>query len=84
MNAWAIVLSLAEHHGEAADPDLLGWIKGFLDHVFDLGPWTVVAALGLFIVSIPVGISAFYLWQQRRRPRPDAPGTQDSASEDAS
>ncbi len=74
MGAWAILLSAAGHHGEAADPDLLEWIKGFLDHAFDLGPWTVVAILGLLIVSIPVGISAFYLWQQRRsRPTADSP-----------
>ena len=78
MNPWAIVLSVAGHHGEAADPDLLEWIKGFLDHAFDLGPWTVVAILGLLIVSIPVGISAFYLLQQRRgRRKTDAPGPND-------
>ena len=78
MTAWAIVMSVAGHHGEAADPDLLEWIKGFLDHAFDLGPWTVVAVLGLLIVSIPVGISAFYLLQQRRaRRRTDAPRPDD-------
>ena len=74
MSAWAIVLSAAGHHGEAADPDLLEWIKGFLDHAIDPGPWTVVAILGLLIVSIPIGISAFYLWQQRRsKPKADSP-----------
>ena len=78
MNAWAIVLSVSGHHGEVADPDLLEWIKGFLDHVFDLGPWTVVAALGLLIVSIPLGISGFYLFQQRRGSRrADSPGPND-------
>ena len=78
MTAWAIVMSAAGHHGEAADPDLLEWIKGFLDHAFDPGPWTVVAVLGLLIVSIPVGISAFYLLQQRRaKPKADAPEPDD-------
>lgn len=78
MTAWAIVMSVAGHHDEAADPDLLEWIKGFLDHALDLGPWTVVAVLGLLIVSIPVGISAFYLLQQRRASRrTDAPGPDD-------
>ena len=79
MSAWAILLSVAGHHGEAADPDLLEWIKGFLDHAFDLGPWTVVAILGLLIVSIPLGISGFYLFQQRRsRHKSDAPGPNDA------
>ena len=78
MTAWAIVMSVAGHHGEAADPDLLEWIKGFLDHAFDPGAWTVVAVLGLLIVSIPVGISAFYLLQQRRASRrTDPPGPND-------
>lgn len=83
MNAWAFLLSAAGHHGEAADPDLLEWIKGFLDHAFDPGAWTVVAILGLLIVSIPIGITVFYLWQQGRRPGRDAQKPQDSVSGDA-
>ena len=77
MTAWATVISVSGHHGEAADPDLLEWIKGFLDHAFDLGPWTVVAVLGLLIVSIPLGISAFYLLQQRRGSRRTDPSEPD-------
>lgn len=83
MNPWAIVMSVSGHHGEAADPDLLEWIKGFLDHAFDLGPWTVVAILGLLIVSIPVGIFAFYLLQQRRgRQKSDSLEPSSDASEE--
>ena len=60
-----ILLSLAAHHGEA-DPILLQWIKDRLDQLLHLGPWVVVALLGLLILAIPVGVVAFYLAQQRR------------------
>ena len=60
--------SVALHHGEAADPDLLEWIKDLLDYVFNLGPWTVVAVLALIIMLIPISIVVFYLLQQRRHP----------------
>jgi len=60
--------SIAAHHGEAADPDLLEWIKDRLDHVLDLGPWTAVAVLAVIILMIPLSIIIFYLVQQRRHP----------------
>ena len=60
------IWSVALHHGEAADPDLLEWIKDRLDHIFNLGPWTAVAVLALIIVLIPVSIVIVYLVQQRR------------------
>ena len=60
------IWSVALHHGEAADPDLLKWIKDRLDHIFDLGPWTAVAVLALIIVLIPSSIIIVYLIQQRR------------------
>ena len=59
--------SVAIHHSEAADPDLLEWIKDRLDHIFNLGPWTAVAALALIILLIPSSIIIFYLIQQRRQ-----------------
>jgi len=69
--AWLPWLSLFQHHGETADPALLEWIKGTLDHLLNLGPWTVVLLLGALIALIPVGLVGFYLWQQRRtRPEP--------------
>ncbi len=58
--------SIATHHSEAVDPDLLEWIKDRLDHIFNLGPWTAVAALALIILLIPLSIVIFYLIQQRR------------------
>ena len=70
---------MAAHHGEAADPDLLEWIKDRLDHVLNLGPWTAVPALALIIVLIPLSIIVIYLIQQRRHPTstPDLPETED-------
>jgi hypothetical protein len=61
-----VLLSTLKHHGEAADPTLLHWIKGVLDQLVGTGPWLVVALLGVVVVAIPVSIVAFYLAQQRR------------------
>jgi hypothetical protein len=61
-----LLLSALTHHGEAADPDLLHWIKGVLDQLVGAGPWLVVALLGLLVVAIPISIIVFYLAQQRR------------------
>ncbi len=71
--------SVAAHHGEAADPDLLEWIKDRLDHIFNLGPWTAVAALALIILLIPLSIIVVYLIQQRRHPtsQPTSPERED-------
>ena len=60
--------SFAAHHGEAADPRLLGWIKHVLDQMIGLGPWTAVAVLGFIVVAIPVAVAAVYLIQRRRYP----------------
>lgn len=62
---WTLWLGVARHHGEAADPTLLEWIKGTLDHLLRLGPWTVVLLLGAFIALLPLGLVGFYIWQQR-------------------
>ena len=60
--------SISAHHGEAADPRLLGWIKHVLDQMIGLGPWTVVAVLGFIVVAIPVVVVAVYLIQRGRYP----------------
>jgi uncharacterized membrane protein YcfT len=54
------------HHGEAADPHLLKWIKDTLDHLLGVGPWEAILSLGLLIVMIPVIVVAVYVLQQRR------------------
>ena len=61
-----LLLSVPTHHSEAADPDLLHWIKGVLDHLVGVGPWIAVALLGLLVIAIPASIVIFYLVQQRR------------------
>ncbi len=73
MSPWAILWSIAAHHSEPADPDLLEWIKGFLDHLFHLGPWTIVAVLALLIIFMPVAIITVYLVQQRRHSGTNSP-----------
>ncbi len=62
---WSVILTMSAHHGEA-DPTLLAWIKDLLDQLIGLGPWTIVVLIGLLILTMPVGLSAFYLIQQRR------------------
>jgi hypothetical protein len=70
---WSILWSIAAHHGEPADPDLLEWIKARIDHILDVGPWVVVAGLGLLILLLPLSVMAVYLLQQRRQPDADPP-----------
>ena len=55
------------HQGDAADPELLRWIKIQLDHIFGSGPWVVVAIMGAVILSIPLLIIVVYLMQAKRR-----------------
>ena len=71
MSPWAILQSVARHNTGSGDPDLLEWIKDFLDHLFHLGPWTIVAVLALLILLMPVAIITMYLVQQRRQSRAD-------------
>ena len=62
---WAVLLALPPHHDEPADPTLLEWVKGLLDHLFGGGPWFMVALLGVIILALPAGVVAFY-WTQHR------------------
>ena len=63
---WPVILSVPRHHGEAADPELLAWIKQLLDHVLGSAAWVIIAVVGLALVAFPVGLILFYLTQQRR------------------
>jgi len=60
------------HQGDAADPELVHWIKERLDSIFGTGPWAVVAIMGLIILSIPIFITVVYLMQSKRRAADDA------------
>ena len=55
------------HQGDAADPELLRWIKVQLDHIFGSGPWAVVAIMGFVILAIPIFVGAVYLMQANQR-----------------
>ena len=61
-----MLLSLLAHHSEAADPDLLEWIKDRLDAIFGLGPMVIVIVLGLVMLAIPAAILVVYFTQRRR------------------
>ena len=62
---WSVLLALPLHHDEPADPTLLEWAKGLLDHLFGGGPWLMVAILSGLILALPVGVVFFY-WTQHR------------------
>ncbi len=63
---WATILSVPLHHGEAADPELLAWIKQLSDHVLGSADWVIVATVGLALVAFPIGLVLFYIAQLRR------------------
>ena len=63
---WPIILSVPGHHGEAANPELLAWIKQLLDQVLGSAGWVVVAIVGLALVAFPIGLVLFYITQLRR------------------
>lgn len=54
------------HQGDAADPELVHWLKDRMDEIIGLGPWTMVGLMGGLVIAIPVGIGLFYYYQQRR------------------
>ena len=70
---WSVLLALPLHHDEPADPTLLEWVKGLLDHLFGGGPWLMVSLLGILILALPVGVVVFY-WTQRRPAENGVPG----------
>lgn len=63
----SIISFILAHQSDAANPELLHWIKERLDSIFGTGPWAVVAIMGIIIVSIPVFIIVVYLMQSKRR-----------------
>ena len=59
--------SIPSHHGEPADPTLLGWITDKLHELISLGPLPVVLVLGALILVVPLAVAALAL-RQRKRP----------------
>ncbi len=54
------------HQGDAADPELIHWLKERMDEIFGLEPWVMVAITASIIIAVPAAICLFYLYQQRR------------------
>ena len=63
---WSMVLSMSAHHGEAANPELLEWFRDLFAQFLTVGPWTVVAFIGMALIAFPIGLVVFYLVQDRR------------------
>ena len=59
-------LSVAMHHGEAADPDLMEWTMHRIDSLVGLGPALVVGILVIVIVLIPVAVWVLYALHGRQ------------------
>ncbi len=51
-----MLLSILAHHSEPGDAELLEWIKHQIDSMTGLGGLSIVIALGLLVVAIPVTI----------------------------
>lgn len=54
------------HQGDAADAELIHWLKDRMDEILGVGPWAMVAATGAIVIAIPAAIGLFYFYQQRR------------------
>ena len=59
-------LSIAAHHGEAADPDLMDWIMHRIDTLVGLDAGLIVVILVVVIVLIPVGVLGLYALHRRK------------------
>ena len=69
-NALQILSSILLHQGDAADPELIHWLKDQMDEILGLGPWVMVLMMGAIVVAIPVSIGLVYYYQQRRHGSP--------------
>ena len=54
------------HQGDAADPELIHWLKDQMDEILGVSPWVMVGAMGAIVIAIPAAIGLFYIYQQRR------------------
>ena len=58
------------HQGDAADPELIHWLKDRMDEILGVGPWAMVAVTAGIVIAIPTAIGLFYFYQQRRSGTP--------------
>ena len=65
-----LLSSILLHQGDAADPELIHWLKDQLDEIIGLGPWVMVGMMAAIVIAIPVGIGILYFFQQRRHEPP--------------
>ena len=65
-----ILSSILLHQGDAADPELIHWLKDQMDQILGLGPWVMVSLMGAIVIAIPVAIGVVYFYQQRRHGSP--------------
>ena len=61
-----ILSAILLHQGDAADPELIHWLKDQMDEILGVGPWVMVGAMGAIVIAIPLAIGLFYFYQQRR------------------
>ena len=69
-----IVGALLLHQGDAADPELIHWLKDQMDEILGVGPWVMVAATASIVIAIPAAIGLLYLFQQRHSGPPPGAG----------
>ena len=72
-NLAQILESVLLHQGDAADPELIHWLKDQMDEIIGLGPWVMVGMMGAVVIAIPVAIGILYGYQQRRHGSPPLP-----------
>ena len=53
------------HQGDAADPELIHWLKDQMDEILGVGPWAMVAAMAAIVIAIPAAIGLLYFYQHR-------------------
>ncbi len=58
------------HQGDAADPELIHFLKEQMDEILGLGPWVMVGATAAIVIAIPLAIGIFYYYQQHRHGSP--------------
>ena len=60
-----VLLDVVAHQSEAGHPELMDWVKHYLDTVVGLGPLAFVVLLGLAMLAIPGVILLMYVVQRR-------------------